>query len=96
MLAGAMALVQVSPEDGGEEQRDEPRRDPARTFTAPARISAGIDAAAPRRHTPPTMLDVPPARLRSCAASAIHGPTTSTHHLFWWEPLLTEGPVTLV
>ncbi len=44
-------------------------------------ISAGIDAAAPRRHTPPTMLDVQPARLRSRAASAIHGPTTSTHHL---------------
>ncbi len=32
------------------------------------------------------MLDVPPARLRSCATSAIHGPTPSTHHLFWREP----------
>jgi hypothetical protein len=32
------------------------------------------------------MLDVPPARLRSRAAPAIHGPTTSTHHLFWREP----------
>ncbi len=48
---------------------------------APISISAGIDAAVPRRHTPPTMLDVPPARLRSRAASAIHGPTPSTHHL---------------
>jgi hypothetical protein len=33
------------------------------------------------------MLAVPPARLRSRAASAIHGPTTSTHHLFWREPV---------
>jgi hypothetical protein len=33
------------------------------------------------------MLDVPPARLRSRAASAIHGPTTSTHHLSWREPV---------
>jgi len=27
------------------------------------------------------------ARLRSRAASAIHGPTPSTHNLFWQEPL---------
>jgi hypothetical protein len=33
------------------------------------------------------MLDVPPARLRSCAPPAIHGPTTSTHHLFRREPV---------
>jgi hypothetical protein len=48
---------------------------------ARAPISAGIEAAVPRRQTPPTMLDVPPARLRSRPASAIHGPTPSTHHL---------------
>ena len=39
------------------------------------------EAAVPRRQTPPTMLAVPPARLRWRAASAIHGPTPSTHHL---------------
>ncbi len=48
---------------------------------AHAPISAGVEAAVPRRQTPPTMLDVPPARLRSGSASAIHGPTPSTHHL---------------
>jgi hypothetical protein len=39
------------------------------------------------------MLDVPPARLRSratsalTAAKAVVGPTPSTHHLFWREPV---------
>ncbi|MFI4993683.1 MAG: hypothetical protein ACHQCH_08735 [Solirubrobacterales bacterium] len=37
------------------------------------------------------MLAVPPARLRSRAAPAIHGPTTSTHNLFWHEPLRRRG-----
>jgi hypothetical protein len=37
------------------------------------------------------MLAVQPARLRSRAASAIHGPTTSTHNLFWHEPLRRRG-----
>jgi hypothetical protein len=39
------------------------------------------DAAIPRRQTPPTMLGVLPARLRSRAASPIHGLTTSDHDL---------------
>jgi putative peptidoglycan lipid II flippase len=46
----------------------------------------------PRRQTPPTMLDVPPARLRSRATSAIHGPALSSHNLFSYEPLSTIPP----
>jgi cytochrome c oxidase assembly protein subunit 15 len=34
---------------------------------------AACAAGSPRRHTPPAMLDVPPARLRSRATSAVHG-----------------------
>jgi putative peptidoglycan lipid II flippase len=38
------------------------------------------------------MLDVPPARLRSRATSAIHGPAPSSHNLFSYEPLSTIPP----
>jgi hypothetical protein len=40
-----------------------------------------LEVAVPRRQTPPTMLAVLSARLRSRATSAIHGPTPSIHHL---------------
>src|ERR1700761_1069934 len=33
------------------------------------------------------MLDVPPARLRTCATPGTHGPTPSTPNLFSYEPL---------
>jgi hypothetical protein len=66
---------------------------PARTESSmkgPRQNKWRIDAPVLRRQAPPTMLDVPPARLPienqmrfpivQRAAPAIHGPTTSTHH----------------
>ena len=40
----------------------------------------------PWHQPPPTMLDVPPARLRSCASSGTHGLTLSNPNLFIYEP----------
>jgi heme a synthase len=42
---------------------------------------AACAAGRPRRQTPPAMLDVPPARLRSRATSAIHGTAVSAQNL---------------
>jgi heme a synthase len=47
---------------------------------------AACAAGSPRRQTPPAMLDVPPARLRSRASSAIHGTTVPAQNLFSHEP----------